>query len=62
MRNDNLSHAGYTLACYQCHEGKKLLMMVAHRNVNNDVIGFLYVCKDCFPKVAGKNLKTQIKD
>jgi len=43
----------FMLACCHCGFNMKL-NQVAHRNSRGFVIGYLFVCKDCLPEVAGK--------
>ena len=41
------------IACYWC--GRKTdLMQVAHRDYNDFIIGYLFLCEECLPIVGGR--------
>ena len=53
MIGNKNGNKAYKLACCNC--GTKVdLMQVAHRNSLNYVIGYLFLCEECMPLVAGK--------
>lgn len=41
------------LACFGCGE-KTDLMQVAHRDMNNFVVGYLFLCNGCLLRIGGK--------
>ena len=49
----------FKLAC--CHCGTQLyLSQVAHRDSQDHIIGYIFLCDDCLPVVAG-HYKVEIK-
>lgn len=52
--NELLCTEFYLLKCLNCHS-KIDLTMVAHR-VDGFLVGWIFVCRNCFPIVAGKQL------
>ena len=45
----------HEIACYLCGNIGDLLML-AHRNNNKRIAGWVFICQGCFPKLAGKKL------
>ena len=43
----------FKLACIGCGV-KENLMQVAHRDCNDRVVGYLFLCDECFPVIGGK--------
>jgi len=41
------------LACANCGDAKHL-MQVAHRNDDDSVVGYVFLCKECLPIIEGK--------
>ena len=54
------SVAEYHAHCIICGR-KDSLMMLAHR-VDNKMVGWVYSCSICFPKLAGRSLELQVED
>lgn len=47
----------YIVACFGCGTTSDL-QMVAHRNEKHLMVGWLFVCADCFETVSGERLVT----
>jgi len=52
---------GYTIRCFKCSSDHEL-QMVAHRNDQRQMVGWIFICKGCFSFVKGKNLEIFIKE
>lgn len=50
----------YRLACQQCACDDHLVM-VAHRNKYDNIVGWILVCITCFPLVSGKKILTKVE-
>ena len=48
----NINKDKFNLACCWCGTQTEL-NQVAHRNTSGLVIGYLFLCNDCLPAVAG---------
>ena len=40
------------LACFGCG-GKSDLMQVAHRDMNDLIVGYLFLCTECLARIGG---------
>lgn len=49
------------LKCFKCRE-RKNLFMVGHRNKNGELLGFIFVCKDCMKSIGGISLEIKTKE
>ena len=49
----------YLCACFLCAAQEDLLMF-AHRNELESIVGWLFVCADCQEKIASKHLDITI--
>lgn len=46
---------GYNIRCWLCGADYRL-QMVAHRNKDRQMIGWLFVCQNCFKKTKGRTI------
>jgi hypothetical protein len=46
--------------CHQCGNENQLVM-VAHRDKFGGVVGWIFVCQECFPKIEGREFETRVK-
>ena len=47
------------MACYNC--GSRIgLVLMPHRNINNDIVGWLFACKSCWKLLAGRDAKVEL--
>lgn len=49
----------FAVSCYHCGDQEKIGLL-AHRNENGNMVGWLFICEDCFSVVADKNLEIKI--
>jgi hypothetical protein len=56
-RPADAQQAGYVTACFTCGATSDL-MMVAHRNDDDRMVGWIFTCADCFDEVDGVILVT----
>ena len=51
---------GYLIRCFRCNSDHEL-QMVAHRNENGVMVGWLFICKGCFGFIKGEKLNIVIE-
>ncbi len=59
---------GFTDGCVatfkdtKCHKCGNIdnLVMASHRNENNNIVGWVFACQECFPSLAGKSLNISL--
>lgn len=52
----------YEVCCYCCGSVADITM-VAHRCKNNEsIVGWLFVCTKCYPKLSGRHLTVKIEE
>jgi len=50
----------HIIACFKC-SSQVGLSMFSHRNKAGRIVGWIFSCQKCFPKVAGQKLKMVIQ-
>ncbi len=60
-KEGDLLQDDYAIGCCRCG-CKEGLQMVAHRNNNNAIVGWLFVCGDCFSALKGRTLAVTLKE
>ncbi len=51
----------YAISCIVCG-AQENLAMVAHRNNSKNMVGWIFVCQDCFSVVSNKNIKFNFEE
>ena len=55
---ENINLDDFILACISCGT-KESITQIAHRNDVGKVVGYIFVCKDCFKFVSGGKLRME---
>ena len=57
-----LSNFQYRLKCWACGESTQLALVPHRDKADDNVVGILVICEQCFEKLHGKDINIEIEN